>query len=176
MGKDRQDAITAGLADEGTFDDGLGGGYNAWALAAFVADVVENSVGEGHIALSEEGFAEMRRAKRENYEKIYGAGEVNGDFSHEIAELFSALYDHELEALRAGDERAAIFAHHVGPLERRQAFYGRSYDWESDPDRTVVDFISSMTDDYFMATCSALFPRAAELFPRRGHFADGVRA
>ena len=77
VGKDRQDAITAGLASEGTFDDGLGGGYNAWALAAFVADVVENSVGEDHIALSEEGFAEMRRAKRENYEKIYGAGEVN---------------------------------------------------------------------------------------------------
>ena len=175
VGKDRQDAITAGLADEGTFDDGLGGGYNAWALAAFVADVVENSAGEDHIALSEEGFAEMRRAKRENYEKIYGAGEVNGDFSHRIAELFSALYDHELEALRAGDERAAIFAHHVVPLERRQAFYGRGYDWESDPDRTVVDFISSMTDDYFMATCSALFPRAAELFPRRGYFADGVR-
>ena len=176
VGKDRQDAICAGLCDERTFDDGLGGGYNAWALAAFVADVVENSVGEDHIAMSEEGFAEMRRAKRENYEKIYGAGEVNGDFSAEIAELFSGLYEHELAALAAGDESAAIFAHHVAPLERRLAFYGRSYDWEQDPDQTVVDFISSMTDDYFMATCAAVFPRAAELFPRRGYFPEGVRA
>ena len=176
VGKDRQDAICAGLCDERTFDDGLGGGYNAWALAAFVADVVENSVGEDHIAMSEEGFAEMRRAKRENYEKIYGAGEVNGDFSAEIAELFSGLYEHELTALAEGDESAAIFAHHVAPLERRLAFYGRSYDWEQDPDQTVVDFISSMTDDYFMATCAAVFPRAAELFPRRGYFPEGVRA
>lgn len=176
VGKDRQDAIAAGLADEGTFDDGLGGGYNAWALASFVADVVENSVGEQTIAMSEEGFAEMRRAKRENYEKIYGAGEVNGDFSAQIAELFSALYDHELEALAAGDESAAIFAHHVAPLERRLAFYGRSYDWESDLDRTVVDFISSMTDDYFMATCAAAFPHAAGLFPSRGYLPEGVRA
>jgi dGTPase len=116
----------------------------------------------------------MRRAKRENYEKIYGASEVNGDFSRGVSELFSLLYDHELEALRAGDESAAIFRHHIEPLGRHLAPYGRTYDWESDPDLAVVDFISSMTDDYFMATCSELFPKARELFPRRGYF-RGVR-
>ena len=176
VGKDRQDAIGAGLCSEDTFDDGLGGGYNAWALSAFVADVVEHSVGRDRIEMSAEGFAEMRRAKRENYEKIYGAGEVNGDFSAEVAELFGRLYEHELAALSAGDESAAIFAHHVAPCERRLAFYGRSYDWERDPDQTVVDFISSMTDDYFMATCEALFPDAAGLFPSRGYFSAGARA
>ena len=176
VGKDRQDAIRAGLCDEGTFDDGLGGAYNAWALAAFVTDVIEHSVGRDRIEMSEEAFSEMRRAKRENYEKIYGAGEVNGDFSAEIAQLFSALYDHELEALASGDESAAVFAHHVLPLERRLSFYGRRYDWESDPDRTVVDFISSMTDDYFVATCAAAFPEAAGLFPSRGYLPEGVRA
>ena len=176
VGKDRQDAICAGICSEDTFDDGLGGGYNAWALSAFVADIVENSVGRDHIEMSEEAFCEMRRAKRENYEKIYGAGEVNGDFSHDVAELFSALYEHELDALRAGDESSAVFAHHVRPLERRLAYYGRSYDWESDLDQTVVDFISSMTDDYFMATCEAAFPQVSGIFPSRGHFSDGVRA
>ncbi|MBM6775316.1 deoxyguanosinetriphosphate triphosphohydrolase family protein [Olsenella profusa] len=176
VGKDRQDAICAGLCTEDSFDDGLGGAYNAWALSAFTADVVEASVGRDRIEMSEEGFAELRRAKRENYEKIYGAGEVNGDFSADVRELFSALYEHELAALAAGDESAAIFAHHVRPLERRLAFYGRGYDWESDPDQTVVDFISSMTDDYFVATCEAAFPGAARLFPRRGYFPEGVRA
>lgn len=176
VGKDRQDAIRAGLCSEDTFDDGLGGAYNAWALSSFVADVVEHSVGRDRIEMSPEGFAEMRRAKRENYEKIYGAGEVNGDFSAEVRELFSALYEHELAALAAGDESAAVFAHHVAPTERRLAHYGRTYDWESDPDQTVVDFISSMTDDYFIATCEALFPHAAALFPQRGYFSAGVRA
>ena len=146
VGKDRQDAIRAGICDEGSFDDGLGGAYNAWALSAFVADVVESSVGRDHVAMSEEAFAEMRRAKRENYEKIYGAGEVNGDFSRDVAELFGELYAH-----------------------------GRAYDWEADPDRTVVDFISSMTDDYFVATCQELFPGAASLFPHRGYFPASVR-
>ncbi|HIZ46000.1 MAG TPA: HD domain-containing protein [Candidatus Olsenella pullistercoris] len=175
VGKDRQDALRAGICDEGSFDDGLGGAYNAWALSAFVADVVESSVGRDHVAMSEEAFAEMRRAKRENYEKIYGAGEVNGDFSRDVAELFGKLYAHELDALAAGDESSAIFAHHVLPTQRRLAFYGRTYDWEADPDRTVVDFISSMTDDYFVATCQELFPGAASLFPHRGYFPASVR-
>lgn len=175
VGKDRQDAVRAGICDEGSFDDGLGGAYNAWALSAFVADVVESSVGRDHVAMSEEAFAEMRRAKRENYEKIYGAGEVNGDFSRDVAELFGELYAHELDALAAGDESSAIFAHHVLPTQRRLAFYGRTYDWEADPDRTVVDFISSMTDDYFVATCQELFPGAASLFPHRGYFPASVR-
>ena len=175
VGKDRQDAIRAGLLPEDAFDDGLGGAYNAWALKAFVADVVESSAGKDHIEMSPAGFAELRRAKRENYQKIYGSTEVDGDFGREVAELFDALYDHELAALRAGDEKSAIIAQHVRPTERRLSYYGRTYDWEDDPDQTVVDFISSMTDDYFMATCEALFPSAARVFPRRGYFSADVR-
>lgn len=175
VGKDRQDAIRAGLLPEDAFDDGLGGAYNAWALKAFVADVVESSAGKDHIEMSPAGFAELRRAKRENYQKIYGSTEVDGDFGREVAELFDALYDHELAALRTGDEKSAIIAQHVRPTERRLSYYGRTYDWEDDPDQTVVDFISSMTDDYFMATCEALFPSAARVFPRRGYFSADVR-
>lgn len=174
VGKDRQDAIRAGLADEKSFEDGLGGAYNAWALSAFVTDVVEQSLGKPYIAMSEEGFAELARAKRENYEKIYGSAEVNGDFAGPVRELFSKLYDHELEALREGAEDSAIFRHHIGPINRRLGYYGRSYDWESDPDQCVVDFISAMTDDYFVATCEAVFPEARQIFPNRSYF-DGVR-
>lgn len=176
VGKDRQDAIRAGLLSEDAFEDGMGGAYNAWALSAFVADIVEHSLHSNKIAMSEAGFAEMRRAKRENYEKIYGAAEVNGDFSSDVAELFDELYCHEYEALVAGDESAAIFAHHILPTERRLSFYGKHYAWQDDLDQTVVDFISAMTDDYFIATCEELFPAASSLFPRRGYFAGDVRA
>ena len=175
VGKDRQDAVRAGLCDEGAFCDGLGGAYNAWALAAFTADVIEHSLGKDHLEMSEAGFAEMRRAKRENYEKIYGAREVNGEFSREVAALFERLYEHELEALGRGDRSAAIFRHHIDPLGRHLGHYGRSYAWEDDPDQCVCDFISAMSDDYFMATCEALFPEARALFPRRTYFDGDVR-
>lgn len=167
VGKDRQDAIRANLLSEGDFEDGLGGAYNAWALSALVADVVEHSVGRSRIAMSEEAFLEMRRAKRENYEKIYGAAEVNGEFSHEVYELFERLYLHELAALEEGDEQAIIFRHHIVPLQAGLAHYGRSYDWEADLNQTVCDFIAAMTDDYFMAVCEQLFEDARAVFPRR---------
>lgn len=176
VGKDRQDAIRAGLCDEDSFEDGLGGAYNAWALIALVADVIEHSIGKDHIQMSEVAFNEMRRAKRENYEKIYGAREVNGEFSHEVSALFGRLYDHELEVLAQGDRSAAIFRHHIEPLNRHLAHYEGTYDWRDDPDQCVCDFISAMSDDYFMATCEELFPEACELFPRRSYFDGGVRA
>ncbi len=175
VGKDRQDAIRSGLCTEHTFDDGLGGAYNAWALAALISDVIENSIGKDRIQMSPEGFAEMRRAKRENYEKIYGAAEVNGEFSSAVAELFEMLYEHELEALGTGDTSQAIFVHHIDPLGRHLGHYGRTYNWEDDPDQCVCDFISAMTDDYFMATCEALFPQARSLFPRRTYFDGPIR-
>jgi len=171
VGKDRQDAIRAGLLDENAFDDGLGGGYNAWALAAFAVDVVEASLGSPTIQMSEAGFAELRRAKRENYQKIYGSAEVEADLSGGVRELFEALFARCLEDLAAGNEDAAIFRHHVRPLERHLAHYGRAYAWQDTPEQTVCDFIASMTDDYFVNLCEDLFPEAVDVFPHHGYFA-----
>ncbi len=170
VGKDRQDAIKAGLCTEDTFDDGLGGQYNSWALAAFTTDVIENSIGKNAIEMSEEGFCELRRAKRENFEKIYMHGEVNGVCSESIKNLFGMLYEHELDMLKQGDERSAIFKHHVKPIEEQLSFYDKTYDWQDSLDLCVVDFISSMTDKYFMSMCSKLFAGSEDLFPYRGYF------
>ena len=170
VGKDRQDAIRAGLCDEDTFADGMGGAYNAWALRTLISDVVEHSVGQPRISMSEEGFAEMRRAKRENYEKIYGAPEVNGEFDRGIGELFERLYERVYMDLAEGRVEAPVFRHHVRYLQRSLEPYGRTYDWESDLDLTTIDYISSMTDDYCMAILEYLFPGCERLFPRREHF------
>ena len=170
VGKDRQDAIRAHLVDEDAFDDGLGGAYNAWALSAFSADVVQNSFGKPRIEMSEEGFGELARAKRENYQKIYGSSEVDGDFSAPVRELFSALYQSSLDDLREGREEAPVFRHHVLPVERHLSYYGRSYEVEDDPDQVVVDYIAAMSDDYFVAACERLFPQAREIFPQRSYF------
>ncbi|MDO4797115.1 MAG: HD domain-containing protein [Coriobacteriales bacterium] len=170
VGKDRQDAIRVGIAGEDTFDDGLGGAYNAWALKAFVADVVEHSVGRGRIAMSEEAFLEMRRAKRENYRKIYGAQEVDGDLNRGMEELFWRLYQSVVDDLAAGRTEAPVFRHHVRYVEQWLGHYGHTYDWERNLDLTAVDYISSMTDDYCMAILEYLYPGSRDLFPSREHF------
>ena len=170
VGKDRQDAIAAGFVTEDSFDDGLGGAYNSWALGAFITDIIEHSFGRVRIEMSEEAFAEMRRAKRENFEKIYNASELNGERAEEISALFARVYDRMLDDLRAGDESSPIFRHHIVDVERALSYYGQTYRWQDDLDLTVVDYISSMTDDYFVALAQNLFPESEALFRRRGYF------
>lgn len=172
VGKDRQDAIRMGIATEDSFDDGLGSKYGAWAMSHFVADIVEHSLGKDTLEMSEEAFLELKRAKRENYQKIYGSAEVSGDFSDRFGQLFELLFDHELQMLKEGREDSAIFVQHIIPIERHNSHYDRNYDWQKDLAQCACDFIAAMTDDYFIATCLELFDEAKELIPSYSYFAS----
>ena len=165
VGRDRQDAIAAGLLDANAFDDGLGGAYNSWILTHASADIVEHSYGRDKIEMSEDLFQEIRRAKRENYEKIYSAGGIEGDSERELAAAFRLLYDRCVDDLKRGDGRSYIFKHHIARVEAQLGYYGRIYDWQDDLDQTVVDYIASMTDDYFIELVCKLFPGIE--FPQR---------
>ena len=171
VGKDRQDAIRAHHVGEDTFDDGLGGAYNSWALDAFISDVVAHSLGQPRIAMSQEGFEELRRAKQENYRKIYASTEVAGTQGAQILSgLFELAYESAYQDLAAGNTQAPIFVHHIDPIRAGLSYYGRTYDWERDLDQTVVDYIAGMTDDYFIALAERLDPAAAKAFPQHDYF------
>lgn len=170
VGKDRQDAIRAHLVEETDFDDGLGGAYNAWALKAFADDVIEHSLGKDAICMSEEGFAELKRAKAENYEKIYRSEGVREGIASQVPELFEELYLSCYEALETGDESHPIFHHHIEPVTEALSHYGKTYAWEQDKDQTVADFISAMTDEYFVACVEREVAGARDVFRAKDRF------
>ncbi len=165
VGRDRQDAIEAGLVREDAFEDGLGGGYNSWILTHASIDIVEHSYGKDRIEMSEELFEEIARAKRENYAKIYRSGGIEEEHGDSMARVFSLMYEHFLHDLEVRDEQSHIFRHHIARIEKALSYYGRSYAWEDDLDQTVVDYIASMTDGYFTELASKLFPEFT--FPQR---------
>ena len=165
VGRDRQDAIEAGLLSEDDFEDGLGGRYNSWILSHASVDIIEHSYGKDTIEMSEELFAELSRAKAENYEKIYRSGGVEGERAEVLSRAFNLMYEHFLGDLKAGDEQSYIFKHHIRRIEKALSYYGRTYDWESDLDQTVVDYIASMSDGYFTELAGKLFPELH--FPQR---------
>ena len=158
VGRDRQDAIEAGLLKPDAFDDGLGGYYNSWILSHASVDIIEHSYGKNRIEMSEELFAEIRRAKAENYAKIYRASGIEGECAELLLETFRLMYERFLDDLRRGNESSLIFRHHITRIENALSHYGRTYAWECDLDQTVVDYIASMTDDYFSELASRLFP------------------
>ena len=109
VGRDRQDAISAGLLSPDAFDDDLGGAYNSWILTHASIDIVEHSYGKPRIEMSEDLFEEIRRAKRENYEKIYSKGGIEGDSEAELREAFEKLYDRCLQDINEGELTSKLF-------------------------------------------------------------------
>ena len=172
VGRDRQDAIEAGLLTGDAFEDGLGGAYNSWILTHASADIIEHSYGKDRIEMSEELFAEIRRAKAENYAKIYRSSGIEGERAEVLARAFELMYERCLEDLHKRDESSFIFRHHITRIEEQLAHYGRTYDWQSDPEQTVVDYIASMTDGYFAELASKFFPQIH--FPKRTYINEPV--
>lgn len=172
VGRDRQDAIEAGLLTGDAFEDGLGGAYNSWILTHASADIIEHSYGKDRIEMSEELFAEIRRAKAENYAKIYRSSGIEGERAEVLARAFELMYERCLDDLNKRDESSFIFRHHIMRIEEQLAHYGRTYDWQSDPEQTVVDYIASMTDGYFAELASKFFPQIH--FPKRTYINEPI--
>ena len=173
VGKDRADALDMGVIDSlDVFDSEVIGRDNARIINNLTVDLVNTSYGTDRIALSEEAFADLKRAKRQNYELIYEReGMVNGA-GNIVEEMFEELYERLLEDLLAGDEGSPVFKHHAASLAAKSRTVEIDEYLASDPNQVVVDYMASMTDSYFMALYAHLFPRSKKRIITRGYCSD----
>lgn len=158
LGKDRQDAQIAKLIDENyKFKTEKIGTQNAKIINNLVVDIIENSYGKDHISLSESAYADLKQAKKENYEVIYLSETVSKRYDV-IGKMFEEVYYKLLDDLKKGDENSFIFRHHIKYVEEKNLYYdGHSYR-DEEPNQIVADYIASMTDDYFIELHEHLFP------------------
>lgn len=162
LGKDRQDAIRAGLIDSDMiFEDRIFGVSNAQIINDLVVNIVENSYGKDYILMDESYHHAIEQAKKENYSKIYFNDEIKKVFDDSVKPMFSLLYDKLLSDYKSGDKNSVIYRHHVEYVKRNTKAYGcEKYFDETSADQMVVDFIASMTDDYFVDLFDYLFPKS----------------
>ena len=160
LGKDRQDAVKAGLLeDTGCFSKTALGSNNAEIVNNLTVNIIENSYGRDYILMDEEYYADLKTAKRENYRYIYQNERVDHLYQTEIAPMFEELYRELLAQLKTGKEDALIFSHHIRFVEEQRGYYGSRQSYrETEPNQIVVDYIASMTDDYFLEVYRHLFP------------------
>lgn len=72
VGKDRQDALDMGvLPSLDVFDSAVIGRDNARIINNITVDIVNNSYRKERICMSEAVFADLKRAKQQNYDLIY---------------------------------------------------------------------------------------------------------
>ena len=160
LGKDRQDAVKANIiSDDSAFDsDSVIGSFNSVMINNLIVNVIENSYGKDRIILSSEYFEALGKAKSDNYRLIYRSKEVAAPQEHIFKNMFAKMYKKLLDDVVSQNTSSPIFKHHIYFIGKWSKYYrGEDYS-KTEPNQIVVDYIASMTDDYFIDLFSLLFP------------------
>lgn len=119
--------------------------------------------------MDSEHFSALNRAKRQNYAQIYKNDEVKDVLDAIIRPMMQEIYGSLLDDLKNNTRNSPIFTHHIAYVT--SAHYKREFDYkETEPNQIVVDYIASMTDDYFIDLYSHLFPQSDKKIKYIGYF------
>ena len=159
LGKDRQDAILAGVIDPSyEFTTELIGSENAKIINNLTVDIIEHSYAKDYILLSDKAFNDLSTAKKENSNIIYKNKNINDQYNDIIKPMFEDLYYKLLDDIKSNDENSIIYKHHINPIGNALSKYHHIDYLSEENNQIVVDYIASMTDDYFIALHKFLFP------------------
>ena len=145
LGKDFEDAIALGIVKRSDIPERAAkvlGKTNREIVGTLCDNIVENSIGKGCLSFSPEVFEAYREMKQFNAERIYGC-KLLTEQRAKFTKMTSALFEVYLEAVKSGDETSAICRDFMKGLPE-------SYRKETHPARIVADYISLMTDQYFL--------------------------
>ena len=146
------------------------GSINAEIINNLVVNIIENSYGKPYIQLDSAHFEALKAAKAENYHRIYENEATRAKLDLTAKPMMGEIYDQMLSDLRQGKKNSPIFRHHIDYVN--QSHYRRDIPYErSEPNQIVVDYIASMTDDYFIDLHHYLFPESRYKVEYTGYFA-----
>lgn len=161
LGKDRQDASRANLLTSSPqFTTGAIGKENAEIINNLVVNIVENSYGKNYIMMDKEIFDELKKAKKENYEIIYRNEKIDQLYNDKIRPMFYEIYNKLLNDIKSDRKDSVIFKHHINYIQNSRKHYSPETCYlDEEINQIVVDYIASMTDDYFIDLYNYLFPK-----------------
>ena len=169
LGRDRQDAILTNTAQADDFYDEEIGSLNSEIINNLVVNIIENSYGKPYITLDDKHFEALRKYKLENYAKIYNHAAKNTRLDLTVKPMMADIYGQLLDDLKAGNKNSPIYKFHIDPVSNLHHTRRSPYE-KTEPNQIVVDFIASMTDDYFIELHKYMFPNANYPVVYRGYF------
>lgn len=161
LGKDRQDARKAKLLEsKRKFTGGVLGVENSSIINNMVVNIVENSYGKDYLIMDEKFYKELKNARGENYKYIYQDDQINKDYKENIKPMFNDVYYELLKQAKNINKTSVLYRHHIEYISGYRRYYPckKKY-YEEEPNQIVVDYIASMTDDYFVDLYHYLFPK-----------------
>ena len=169
LGKDRQDAARINMVAENAFRNAQLGSVNAEIINNLVVNIIENSYGKPYIKLDTSHFQALKSAKQDNYTLIYNSLAEKTRLDQTLRPMMANIYGQLLEDLLKQRRYSPIFTHHIDYVNlmyrKRELPYERT-----EPNQMVVDYIASMTDDYFIDLHHHLFPDSPLKVEYKGYF------
>lgn len=167
LGKDRQDGTRTKVYNENAFEKTAIGTLNAEIINNLSVNIIKNSYGENYIKLDKEYFNDLVKAKKQNYKALY----LNKSTETEkiIDEMMNLTFEKLLCDLKSGKEDSPVFTHHLSFVNNNHYNQNSKY-LSEEKCQIVVDYIASMTDDYFIDLFNHLFPNSKLKIEYKGYF------
>ncbi len=165
LGKDRQDAAILGIEIKEPFSrNKLLGATNSEFISNIIANIISNSYGKEYLSIDDEFAEALLYEKNANYKLIYMPQDKT-ELYKTIEDMFIRVYDKLYADLHSKNENSPIYRHHINKIfmgfsneeVRKQKYV------QEENNQIVVDYIASMTDDYFMDVHEYLFPNKVKL-------------
>ena len=148
LGRDIEDAITLGIIDKEDIPINIRkklGENNSSIISLIINDVIINSINKPYIKLSDEYYNLMNELLDFNYKNIYAKAYTN-DEKNKIKEMFNDIYKSYLTDLETNNINSSICKVFLNEMNEE-------YKNNTSNERIVIDYISGMTDDFFVNEC-----------------------
>ncbi len=143
-GRDLEDAIRLDFIKRDEIPENITkvlGNTNRDIVNTLVLDVIKNSKGNNYIKLSDEVYKALKDLVKFNYEHIYNKANSKEKIAY-YEEMFNTLYYTYLKAILENNKKNSIFTNFLNNMSDEYK--------KTNPKRMVIDYISLMTDTYFL--------------------------
>jgi dGTPase len=159
VGKDRQDASKAGLLKMNIIpEDKLLGSSNTEIINKMITNIIKNSIGKEYLSMDQEVFEHFESMQQLNYKMIYNDEKVKKPYYDIIEPMMMKLYNTLLSGIKDNNFDSPVYKHHLNHNILGN-YYRESKTRKiiAEPNDVVVDYIASMTDDYFLDLFKYMF-------------------
>lgn len=156
IGKDRQDAYKAGLCKSMEYETNIS---NKELINNLILNIVENSLNKGYLQIDRITHEFLNKVKDENNELIYQNDKITAPYYEIIRPMMGRIYEKMIDDFTKHNFQSPIYKHYLNhPILGnycRKSVSNRKIIISAD--EVVVDYIASMTDDYFIDLYVKLF-------------------
>ncbi len=151
LGRDIEDAIELNLIKKEDVPKSISkiiGDSNKNIINNIILDLIENSYGKPYLMVSDNMFKAIQDLKDFNYEHIYYKANTKEELKH-YENMFETVFEANLYYLNNYIENKNIFTKFLNNMNIK-------YKENNSNERIVLDYISGMTDTYFIKEFKAI--------------------